>query len=336
MGDTGIHPSSCRFLNVYTVGGLNVFKMSFGSIGEVQLFLRENPDVNSKVFFEMKSKTAEKEFAGPPLEDAIQYCIQGYSEGFEQFLELSKKMDAVNKTFATSRKTVKSFVGQRPCVPAFIAGAPKTMYRTDRMEEKKCIDIFMNITFPASTTVKQIEHRGIIALNLIKVLEQNGYIVDFHLFDASIMRNESFICEVLLKKPGEKLDVRKCYYPLCGKGFVRRIMARIKESMPFTANWGMGYGRVIKAEDIKKIMNIADNQIYIGSPEDMGIKGENIFKDADEFFKRLDLGDKITIPKYDDEKEKAGKEEELRKLQQKQNIQNMIKKDEARMNKWNN
>lgn len=332
MSDIGISPDSCRFFKLYNSNGINIFKMRFESIGEVQIFLRDDPDVNKKVFFDMKSKTAEKDFAGPPLEEAIDYCIRGYSEGFDQFLALSKKMDAVNKTFVNTRKTVKSFVGQRPCVPAYIAGAPKTMYRTERMEEKKCIDIYMNITFPASTTVKQIEHRGIIALNLIKVLEQNGYIVNFHLFDASIMRNEAFVCEVALKKPGEKLDVKKCYYPLCGKGFVRRIMARIKESMPFTANWGMSYGRVLKADDIKRIMEIGEKEIYIGSPDDMGITGNDIFEDADVFFKRLDLGDKITIPKYTVNKEEI--EAEQRKQKEKQSLNNKKLQDEARMNKW--
>ncbi len=332
MAESGVSPSSCRFLDIYTNNGIKMFKMKFSSIGEVQLFLRDNPPVNQNVFFDMKSMTAEESFAGPPLAEAVQYCIRGYNDGLEQFLALSKKMDAVNKTFVNTRKTVKAFVGQRPCVPAYIAGAPKTMYRTERMEEKKCVDIYMNITFSASTTVAQIEHRGIIALNLIKVLEQNGYIVNFHLFDASIMRNEAFVCEVALKKPGEKLDVKKCYYPLCGKGFVRRIMARIKESMPFTANWGMSYGRVLKAEDIKKLMNIGEKEIYIGSPDDMGITGSNIFEDADEFFKRLSLDDKITIPRYTVDKEEL--EQEKRKQKEKQNFNNKRLQDEARMNKW--
>ena len=113
-----------------------------------------------------------------------------------------------------------------------------------------------------------------------------------------MVREEVFICEVVLKKPGDKLDYRRCYYPMCGKGFVRRVLARIKESMPFTANWGFSYGTVLNEEKARTLMNISDNDIYIGSPTDMNIKGHNLYEDTDAFLAKLGLGDKIVIPSY--------------------------------------
>lgn len=301
MSSKGVTPSGCRFLDIRKQGKVTIFNMLFNSIGEVQLFLRDDPDRNKDVFAEYKSETAEETFAGPRLPKAIEYCIGGYEERYDQFLQFARQLETINKKFATGRVVEKSFVGQRPNVPAYVAGAPKTMYRIKRAVEKKCINIYMNVTYAAGTTEEQIQYRGIITLNLIRILEQNDYIVNFRLFEISMVREEVFICEVMLKKPGDKLDYRRCYYPMCGKGFVRRVLARIKESMPFTANWGFSYGTVLNEEKARTLMNISDKDIYIGSPSDMNIRGKNLYEDADAFLEKLGIKDKIVIPSYRDE-----------------------------------
>ena len=88
---------------------------------------------------------------------------------------------------------------------------------------------------------------------------------------------------------------------MCGKAFVRRILARIKESMPFKRGWGLSYGVVVDEKITKIIMDIGENDIYIGSPSEMNIKGFNIYEDADAFLKKINIGDKIVIPNYTDE-----------------------------------
>lgn len=298
MGKSGVSPETCRFLKIETIDNARVLKMHFDSIGEVQYFLKDNPSRNETVFVEFKSEKASEEFAGPPLKQAIEYCIGGYEERYEQFLSFARELETINRQFARGRHTETSFVGQRPNVPAYVAGAPKTMYRTKRFEEKKVINIFMNITYSMSETEAQIQYRGIITLNLIRILEQNNYIVNFRLFEITNMRNEVFICEVVLKKPGEQLDSRLCYYPMCGKGFVRRVLARIKESMPFCQKWGLGYGSVLPEKTARRFMNIRENDLYIGTPTEMGISGKNIYEDADAFMEKLGLQDKIVLPSY--------------------------------------
>lgn len=300
----GVTPSDCRYLSIEKIENATiVYKMHFNSVGEVQLFLRDDPPRNVAIFPEYKSETADPTFAGPKLEQAIAYCIGGYEERYDQFLEFAHQLETINTRFATGRQVEKSFVGQRPNVPAYVAGAPKTMYRTKRAVEKKVINIYMNVTYPAGASEEQIQYRGIITLNLIRILERNDYIVNFRLFEISMIRGEIFVCEVVLKKPGDKLDSRMCYYPMCGKGFVRRIMARIKESMPFKGNWGFSYGSVVTEDKAKAIMNISNDDIYIGAPKDMNIKGRNLYEDTDAFLSKLGIEDKIVIPKYRAEKE---------------------------------
>ena len=301
MNGEGVRPEECRYLKISERKNLTEYKMYFGSIGEVQNFLVKNPDINSNIFYEQKSKTASNSFAGAPLNIAINYCLGGYSENYDQFLELAKQLEHVNKKSVKVRKTVTSFVGQRPNVPAYIAGAPKNMYRLEKTEEKKLMRIWMKVTYEVSTTEDQIRNRGIIALNLINLLEMNNYMVDFRVFEVSSVDDEVFRCEIELKKPGERLFPRLCYYPMCGKEFVRRVLCRIKESMPFKGGWGLSYGMVMSEQLTRMIMDIKDGDIYIGSPSEMNIKGENIYEDADAFLEKIGIADKIVIPVYTDE-----------------------------------
>lgn len=294
----GVAPEECRFLTIKKHGNISIYDVVFNSVSEIQLFLGQNPPINNDVFTIIKSETADEAFAGPPLSDAIRYCVMGYQENYDQFLELEKKLESVNKARENARKVEASFVGHRPNVPAYIAGAPKTMYRTQREQEKKIINLYMNVTYDAKVTDEQIRHRGIVALNLVRLLELNGYIVNFRLFEICMVGNEAFCCEVVLKKPGEKLNTRMCYYPMCGKGFVRRVLSRIKESMPFNENWGLSYGTVLKEDYARILMEIEDKDIYIGSPTEMNIKGENIFEDADAMVEKLGIDKYVVIPKY--------------------------------------
>lgn len=302
MGTNGVSPEECKFLQVEHRTSYTIYNMRFGSIGEIELFLRSNPDRNRNAFAEYSSEKASIEFAGPPLEQAIRTLVDGYEENYDQFLMLAKQLESVNRKYVVSRKAESAFVGQRPNVPAYVAGAPKTMYRLRKMEAKKHINIFMNLAYTWNTSTEQIRHRGIIVLNLIRMLELNNYIVNFRAFEACIVRDEVFVCEVVLKKPGELLNPRLCYYPMCGKGFLRRILFRVKESMPFVHSWGsMNYGSILTEKYMKNILQIHDADIYIGAPIEMGIKGFNIYKDADTFFERLKLRDKIVVPVYHEE-----------------------------------
>lgn len=286
------------YLQTTKRGNMTVFKVDFRNLSDVEYYLHQNPPVNSEIFVTQKSVTAAEEFAGEPLEQAISYCVRGYDRDFDEFMKLQRGLDGVNVKTNFGRKTVTAVVGTRPNVPAYIAGAPKNMYRVERAQEKKLIHIYMNLAYSRFTTYKQILNRGLLTLNLIRLLENNNYIVDFKVFEACLVGDEAFICEIMLKQPGALLDVKKCYYPLCGKSFVRRILTRIKESMPFTGSWHLSYGQILNQAKTRLMMGIPENAILINFPEEMGISGENIYKDADAFLDTLGLDKHIRVPKY--------------------------------------
>jgi hypothetical protein len=71
--------------------------------------------------------------------------------------------------------------------------------------------------------------------------------------------------------------------------------------MPFKNNFGMSYGRVADEKAVKALLNMDENSFYIGTPQSMGILGKDIRQDADAFLSRLNLSDRIRVPRYLDE-----------------------------------
>ena len=276
----------------------SIYRMDFHSLTELEMYLEGKPKVNSAVFRVQKSIEMPETFAGEPLEQAIRYCHGGYENGFELFLKMKKELETANVKYEYYRRSVPAVVGSRPHVPNFVAGTPKTMYRLDRVKEKKFVDLYINLVYSGVTTQEQIVNRGILTLNLISLFEQHGIGVNLYAFEASYLANEIFIANITLKKPGQSLNVGKCYYPLCGREFIRRLLVRVKESMPFQENWGRGYGSVLPEALLKKCMRIGENTILIRSPIEMGLKGKNIYEDADIFFEQLNLSEEIQVPRY--------------------------------------
>ena len=294
----GIDVNECPFLTIEQRGNLTIYKADFKNLSTLEMFLSSNPAVNTNVFFSQKSIDGAEQFAGAPLDKAIQYCIGGYDKDFEMFARLKSDIEKVNIKFENSRQTRRAVVGSRPNVPAFIAGSPKAMYKLDRAREKKFITIYMNLAYANNTTGEQIRNRGILILNLVKLLEAHDYGVNLKVFEACHVGNEAFCASIGLKQPGELLSVKKCYYPLCGKEFVRRVMTRLKESVPFKENWHMSYGQVMNEKQTRVIMGIPEDAILINSPGEMGITGENVYADADAFFCKINLDKEIVVPEY--------------------------------------
>ena len=68
--------------------------------------------------------------------------------------------------------------------------------------------------------------------------------------------------------------------------------------MPFKEKWGVGYGGVLQEDLVRKFMDIGEGKILVQSPIEMGLKGDNVYADADRFFDHLKLSKEIRIPKY--------------------------------------
>lgn len=102
--------------------------------------------------------------------------------------------------------------------------------------------------------------------------------------------------DIILKSPGERINLQKFYFAFCNPSFLRRLIFRVTETTQGLRNgWISGYGRCMPTNEIKKILGIDKNNIFINWPAEMGVEGKNIEEDIKAFLDATVLGDYIKI-----------------------------------------
>ena len=165
------------------------------------------------------------------------------------------------------------------------------MYAYKKVEATKVLNIYMQIGYNCYQTKEQIINRGILTLNLINYLESNSIKVNFLLISASIQNNEIAMIKIPLKNTYEKLNLKKCYFPIVHPSFLRRLCFRAKELMPLIDDgWARGYGRALNFKEVDDILeheSFNTDYIYISTPEELNIYGENLLDDLENFITSL-------------------------------------------------
>lgn len=283
-------------LRIYTHRLMKIYRVSFNSPGELHLWLSGDPPVNDRIFLRQHSILGDESFAGADYERALAYCLGGYGEHYGAVMELQRELEKYVPVKIYRRQRQKAFAGSHPNVPAFIAGSPKAMFKMERAEEKKFVNIYFNLACPLITPTGAIINRGAAAMSLVRLLEGQGMGVNFKVFMAVYSRNEIFMFEITYKPPREMLNVKKCCYPLCSKEFVRRIIFRVMESVPFeNPRWYPNYGEPLTDEQFRSIFDISEDDMVISSPWEMGVSGKDIFTDSEHLLLKLGLDEYVKV-----------------------------------------
>ena len=176
----------------------------------------------------------------------------------------------------------------------------------DDNNSQNIITINYNCSYPWITTQNQIFINGLLTLSLIDFLDSLGYRVDLRFFEISKTGNQILFTDIILKSPGERINLQKFYFAFCNPSFLRRIIFRVTETTKgLNRQWASGYGKCMLTDEITKILGINENNIFINWPEQMGVKGENIKEDIKSFLSTVVLGNYIKIDEekfniYDD------------------------------------
>ena len=224
------------------------------------------------------------------FKEAWDLCRFSWDDGFDNFYNLFRK---VNYIFAKDYVTERDFlpVGYLPNIPRYLKGIPTSMYAYKKMEATKVLNIYMQIGYNCYQTKEQIINRGILTLNLINYLESNSIKVNFLLISASIENNEIAMIKIPLKNIHERLNLKKCYFPIVHPSFLRRLCFRAKELMPLTDyGWACGYGRAMNFKEVDEILkqeSYNTDYLYISTPEELNIYGENLLDDLENFINSL-------------------------------------------------
>lgn len=270
----------------YKKDDYNVMEYDFDSITEFIEYIERTP-INSNVwgYRNLSSETGDYDFCKTSsFEEAKELCKYGYHENFDKLVELKNTLEKYIKMSNKKSKQYNFYVGYAPDVKAYLEGNPLSMINR-QYPKRHHIDIYYNAANLARASSNEIFNRGAITLSVIEILENMGFSVGLNVFTMSSECDQIHYVKLNLKRSGERLNIQKLFFPFSHPSFFRRLIFRIMEQTPdITTNWVDGYGRTCDDYTIRKVINLAENDIVICRPEEMGVEGYDIINDANSMF----------------------------------------------------
>lgn len=285
-------------LSIDRKNGKTIYNVKFDNLADLYYYLKSNPRVNRFIFNEQASLNGSYEFAGDNLEKSIEYIVNGYNRGFNNFLVASERMQNATIDVSDNRSLRRGLYGGIPLAPLVAAEVPECMLKYDRQKEATIRNMYFSLSYPHYVEDKEIFNRGLATLYIVDALERKGDIVNFVARETAGCGYEIVNIEVVLKKPTDMmLDIKKCYFPLVGREFLRRLLFRVKESLPFEVDWSWGYGITLEEESLRNFFNLKDTDYVISTPNEIGIGGGDIYKDTARLIENLSLEEEFDVPK---------------------------------------
>lgn len=280
-------------LNNIIVKNYNGVTLYISNFRDLNSFLESITDENINDIFINRFASVNESFdftQTSSFKEAWDLCRFSWDEGFANFYNLFRKVKYIfTKDYVTERDFLP--VGYLPNIPRYLKGIPTSMYTYKKVEATKMLNIYMQTDYNSYQTKEQIINRGVLTLNLINYLESNSIKVNFLLISVSIQNNEIAMIKIPLKNAYERLNLKKCYFPIVHPSFLRRLCFRAEELMPLTdEDWASGYGRTLSFKEVDDILKqecFNTDYIYISTPEELNIYGENLLDDLENFIDSL-------------------------------------------------
>lgn len=283
----------------YKKDDYDIMEYDFDSIAEFLDYI-ENAPINSGVwgYRNLSSETGDYDFCKTrSLEEAKELCKYGYHDNFEKLVELKNTLEKYIKLSRKKSKQYNFYVGYAPDVKAYLEGNPLSMLNR-QYPKRQHIDIYFNAANLAMASSSEIFNRGAITLSIVEILENMGFSVGLNVFTMSSEYNQIHYVKLNLKKSGERLNIQKLFFPFSHPSFFRRLVFRLMEQTPdITSAWTSGYGRTCDDYTIRKVISLAENDIVICRPEEMGVQGYDIIDDANSMFDYINkfTGEKVEL-----------------------------------------
>lgn len=272
-----------------------LFLARFSNLNELYDYLKSDPKINTDVFETLSSITGSSDFAGRSYEEAVEMLVDSVDPGYEEFLKLQGFLNRAIKVDTHKYKTVRTVAGGRLDIPAYSAGSPLCYETLERKKMPKFIKLHISLSYSWTTSKAQVYNRAIIITNIIKALESAGYNVFANAFELASYEDEIIHIVIDVKKHNQNVNMQALYKSLCYVEFLRRILFRVLETLDLENSWSNSYGRVCSESFIKKVLNLDHNDIFIGSPSDLGIKGNSLSYDFASAAEALNLSDKFDV-----------------------------------------
>ncbi len=273
----------------YDKNDYKIMEYTFDSITEYIKFLDNAPLSETFSGHTLSSEERDSGFyKTSSLEEAKELAKYGYHENFSSFLDVKNRLEKYIKMGIKKSTCYNYYVGFVPDVKAYLEGNPLSMINKINPPRKQ-IDIYYNSANLGGVDEKQIFNRGAITLSLVDTLEKMGYAVNLHIFLMSAESRQVHYAVFNLKKTNERVNIQKLFFPMCHPSWLRRLGFKLKEVTPdISSGWTGGYGRTCDEETIRKVIDLKPTDRIICRADEMGISGEDIIEDTDNFLEHIE------------------------------------------------
>lgn len=187
-------------------------------------------------------------------------------------------------------------VGFYPDVPAYIMGHPLNMFNNIRRNVQNLdrqLNIWINATIDSKYSKDIYKYKGIATFALWKHLSNLKVNTEIRLLDCSFVEGETLLLECRLVPEYILMNEDLVYEVLTEASFLRVFLRAFKDRMilegEISRNWRDGMGYEIKDADLRRIIEMEENDILINDVSFLNINGKRVASDFHEMMKSLGL-----------------------------------------------
>ena len=281
------------------------YLVRFNNLYDIYNYLKSNPYINKAVFSHLSSRLGATSFSGMPYSDSVDDLINFKDQYYFDFVDLVKDIANAKSGSVHKFQTVYSVAGGRVYTPNYSVGSPYCYETEERIKRPKFINVYSALSYSGSTSKYQVFNRAVVLISIISALEKQGYNINLNAFEMSSSGDEIVNNVVDIKKHSEPTNLQALYKTSCKIEFLRRILFGVLETVGVeNVKWGDGYGKTCPKDFVREVLNIGKDDIYFGTPQELGVGGASIKKDFEECLDRLNLSSNIDIKEIDDEFDK--------------------------------
>jgi len=186
---------------------------------------------------------------------AFKLAREGWSDGRARFVDGMAEAAARQTTLQSRRsKFRRDVAGARPCVPAYLAGSPRSMYRETRVTKSRpVVSIVVNAFVSALVDAEQIMNRGVAIASWVDAAEAAGTRCEIILAwpCTPYGKGKSVDTRIVLKRTEDSLDADRLAFAFAHPGCFRRVLFALAERDGTLANtYGLGYGHPTDYSDV--------------------------------------------------------------------------------------
>lgn len=189
----------------------------------------------------------------------------------------------------TKTRTVLSYAGYTPCVPAYLAGSQRTMFRKQIVKTKaRVLTVVYNISANGGWTSQKLAEASFKMLQAIYKLEQkSGVRINLYICDCSVSQGQYVMPVIRIKDSGQYFNLAKVAYPLVNPAMMRRHGFRWQEvTIGLSSSFTHSYGGAVYDNTV--VANLIKTNLPTLKPDYVfGINDAARCKDSDEVISKL-------------------------------------------------